>query len=74
MLDAIDAKCAENVSFMAWVADLEKLMSEWDAKHNNLPYTLPLSDSTGLRVRLDSFEDGMTPRDAFASDQSYWEE
>ena len=74
MLDAIDTKCAANGSFMAWIGKLETLMREWDTKHGNLPYTLPLSYSTGLRVWLDSFEDGMTPQDAFASDRSYWEE
>ena len=61
-------------TFDQWVTDLERIMGEWDAKHGNLPYTLPLRDSTGLDCWRDGFDNDYTPQEAFESDQSYWEE
>lgn len=75
--------CAETdlsddaASFLTWLLDLEKIMTDWQAAHGNLPYDLPLDlDMTNGNVLCwrDSYDDGMTPQEAFASDQSYWEE
>lgn len=60
--------------FAEWIGNLESIMREWDAKHGNLPYTLPLSESTGLDCWHDAFADEMTPQETFDSDQSYWEQ
>jgi len=61
------------MAWQQWLDHLESIMREWDAKHGNLPYALPLAESTGLDCWRDSYDDGMTPADAFASDQSHWE-
>lgn len=74
MLDAIDAKYANDAPFLAWVKSVETLMAEWDGRYHNLPYTLPLEDSTGLACWHDCYSDGMAPQQAFESDQSHWEE
>ena len=60
-------------TFDQWVTELERIMEEWDSEYGNLPYTLPLKASTGLGCWRESFEDGMSPAEAFASDQNYWE-
>ena len=62
--------------FMAWIGELEKLMQAWGDKHcdGGTPYSLPLANSTGLSYWHDGYADGMTPQEAFDSDQSYWEE
>lgn len=60
-------------TFDQWITELEHVAGEWDAKHGNLPYTLPLRDSTGVGCWHDFFEDGLTPQEAFDSDQSHWD-
>ena len=70
-------ECIISVTFKDWLASLETVMREWDAKHGNLPYTLPLTgvDNEGnVLCWKDSYDDGMTPEEAFASDRTYWEE
>jgi len=52
-------------------------MREWDAAHGNLPYELPLDraeDNGNVLCWKDSYDDGMTPAQAFDSDKTYWEE
>ena len=68
---------ARDTVFVVWLAELEKIMGEWDAKYGNLPYALPLDraeDNGNVCCWRDSYDDGMTPQQAFESDQSYWEE
>lgn len=70
-------ECTVGVTFKDWLASLEAIMRDWDAKHGNLPYTLPLTDTDNEGNVLcwkDSYDDGMTPEEAFASDRTYWEE
>lgn len=70
-------ECTVSVTFNDWLASLEAIMRDWQAKHGNLPYKLPLSDAENEGNVLcwkDSYDDGMTPEEAFASDRTYWEE
>lgn len=67
----------DTCDFREWVDKLEEIMRKWDAKHGNLPCGLPLDrdpTSGNLLCWKDSFDDGMSPQEAFDSDQSYWEE
>lgn len=61
-------------TFDQWVTELEHIASVWRDKNGNLPYRLPLCDSTGLECWRIHFDDDMTPQQAFDSDQSYWAE
>lgn len=68
---------AMGVPFSEWMDELEGLMRDWHAKHGNLPYDLPLDraeDNANICCWRDSYDDGMTPEEAFASDRAYWEE
>ena len=69
-----DEPLASNPEFDQWMGRLEDIMLDWRRKHGNLPYGLPLHKSTGLECWHTSFVDGMSPQEAFDSDQSYWEE
>lgn len=65
------------VKFARWMKDLERIAADWDAKHGNLPYRLPLSDermSTGTACWRGMYDDGMTPIEAFEEDQAAWSE
>ena len=67
----------KTVTFDIWLIELESLMTEWHRKYGNLPYELPLDktpDAGNVLCWKDSFDDGMTPEEAFASDRQYWEE
>ena len=55
-------------AFLLWVAELEKEMVAFSRDSGYLPYDLPLAKSTGLTCWHQSYEDGMTPEEAFASD------
>ena len=57
---------------LATEADLERIMQEWDLVYGNLPYTLPLLDSTGLECWKCFYIDGYTPEHTFAEDQQAW--
>lgn len=70
---ANDKVIAKDTEFMAWIGQLEDVLKEWGRKHGEVPYGLPLSESTGLSCWYDSFRDDMTPQEAFDSDRSYWE-
>lgn len=62
-------------TFSEWLGILESIMRAWDEKHGNLPYTLPLTHDENEGNRLcwkDSYDDGMTPQEAFDADQMYW--
>jgi hypothetical protein len=68
---------ATGATFNQWLDILEGLMREWDAAHGNLPYELPLDraeDNGNVLCWKDSYDDGMTPGQAFDSDKTYWEE
>lgn len=58
--------------FSFWVHELERIMQKWDATHGNLPYRLPLADSTGLECWQEAFDDGMSPQEAFDEDRHCW--
>jgi hypothetical protein len=63
--------------FSTWLDQLEAIMRSWHEKHGNLPYALPLVRDPKCEAVIswrDSYDDGMTPQQAFESDQSYWEE
>ncbi len=70
-----DEQYANDAEFLAWVAELEVVISEWATKHcdGESPYGGPLAESTGLDCWHIYFTDGDTPDDAFATDRSYWE-
>jgi len=67
-----DAKLAADADFMKWIADLEKVIREWEGKYGNLPYEIPLSESTGLWCWHIYYANEFSPEDAFAEDQTYW--
>ena len=76
MGDIVEPK-TQDQGFLPWLDALEKIMTDWHAKHGNLPYELPLDRdlvSGNNLCWMDSFDDGMTPQEAFDSDLSYWEE
>jgi hypothetical protein len=74
---AADPHTGGKLTFEMWLDALEVIMKAWDDKHGNLPYDLPL-ERTGhpgnVNSWRDSYDDGMTPQEAFDSDQTYWEE
>ncbi len=67
-----DNRVADRVFADEWLPELERLMAEWDGKYGNLPYALPLRDSTGLDCWREMFDDGLTPERAFGEDQQAW--
>lgn len=72
-----DRHGAQDQAFREWLGELNTLMTAWHEKHGNLPYELPINTKANEDNALawrDSFDDGMTPQEAFDVDQSYWEE
>lgn len=67
-----DNRKADRVFSDEWLPELESIMQDWDRSWSNLPYSLPLKDSTGLDCWRDMFDDGLTPEQAFAEDQLCW--
>jgi hypothetical protein len=67
-----DAKLAGDADFMKWIADLEQVMRDWGAKYGNVPYEIPLAESTGLWCWHPYYADDYSPEDAFSEDQTYW--
>lgn len=63
---------ADDAKWQEWLTELERIMGEWDSKYHNLPYTLPLRDSTGLDCWAEFYNDGYTPERAFGEDQQAW--
>ena len=63
-------KIPDKVFADEWLPALQAIMSTWDEKYGNLPYELPLGD---FRCWRDSYDDGMSPQEAFDSDQTYWD-
>ena len=62
-------------TFEAWIVDLEKLMDDWGEKNDGRPYgDGSLAETTGLKCWLSYYKDGYSPHDAFAEDQTYWED
>lgn len=62
-------------TFESWIADLEKIMDDWGAKHDGRPYgDGPLAETTGLKAWRGYYDDGYSPQDAFSEDQTYWED
>ena len=69
-----DKPLLNDAAFMAWIADLERIMCEFGDKNDGHPYGGPLVESTGLKSWHDGyFVEGYTPQYAFAEDRSYWE-
>lgn len=59
--------------FSDWMDKLEGLMDKFEAKHGQRPYSKPLAENTGLGCWYESFQDGMTPEEAFAADRDCWD-
>lgn len=64
---------ADDAAWPAWISEVERIAKAWDEKHGNYPYSLPLLQSTGHENWRDTFDDGMTPQEAFDEDQKHWE-
>lgn len=61
-------------TFEAWIADLEKIMDDWKAKHGERPYgDGTLAATTGLECWQGYYDDAYSPQAAFSEDQSYWD-
>ncbi len=67
-----DPHTGGKLTFEMWLDQLEGHMRGWDAQWGNLPYLLPLADSTGLDCWREMYDDGMSPLDAFWEDQNAW--
>jgi hypothetical protein len=62
-------------TFELWIAELEKKMDDWAAKHGGRPYgDGSLAETTGLECWQGYYDDGYSPSAAFSEDQSYWDE
>lgn len=68
-----DNRVADLVFEDMWLPALEQAMREWDRAHGNLPYKLPLSQSTGIACWREMFDDGLTPDEALREDQRAWQ-
>ncbi len=68
-----DEPLVRNAEFMEWMADLEKIVASFGEQHEGHPYGGPLIKSTGLWCWLPYFDDGYSPKEAFAEDRSYWD-
>lgn len=68
-----DKPLLNDAAFMAWIADLERIMTEFGERNDGHPYGGPLVESTGLKSWRGYFEDGYTPQHAFDEDATYWE-
>ena len=71
---ATDPRTGGKLTFDMWMDLLEAIMRDWQTSWGNLPYSLPLADSTGLDCWRDSYDDGLSPLDAFHADQECWED
>ena len=71
---ATDPHHSGKLTFDMWIERLETIMGEWERQWGNLPYTLPLKESTGLACWLEMYDDGLTPLHAFWEDQESWSE
>lgn len=63
---------SDDAKWQAWITELEGIMAEWDRAWGNLPYKLPLKDSTGHECWREYFDDDYSPERAFYDDQSCW--
>lgn len=63
---------AEDAKWQSWLSELERIMGEWQAAWGNLPYKLPLRESTGLDCWREYYDDEYTPERTFYDDQSAW--
>ncbi|MGI9296394.1 MAG: hypothetical protein ACR2QC_00675 [Gammaproteobacteria bacterium] len=57
-------------AFADWVDELEQVILSFEKKSGWRPYDIPLAVSTGLACWREWYDDGMTPQEAFESDQS----
>ena len=72
---ALEGATPDFAAWESWLSELERIMRAWDDKHGNLPYSLPLTSGEHEGNRLcwmDSYDDGMTPQEAFDEDLTYW--
>jgi len=67
-----DSHTGGKLTFEMWIEQLESIMREWITHWENLPYRLPLADSTGLDCWRDMYDDGISPIEAFWADQESW--
>lgn len=69
-----DLKYAQDEKFMAWIFELENVMQQFDHDFPGCsPYGLPLMTSTGWECWRQSYDEGMSPREAFNSDYQNWD-
>lgn len=61
--------------FGTWIAQLEHIVRDYGQKHLNgdVPYGIPLRESTGLLCWHEMFAEGTTPREAFEADRECWD-
>lgn len=67
-----DNRVADRMFADEWLPALEQVMRDWDTSWGNLPYTLPLAESTGIDCWREMFDNGLLPDDAFFEDQNSW--
>ena len=69
---ATDPHTGGKLTFDMWMERLEAIMREWERAWGNLPYKLPLAESTGLDCWREMYDDGHSPQAAFWEDQESW--
>lgn len=61
-------------TFEAWIAELEAIMDDWGKKHEGRPYgNGTLAETTGLSCWMQSYDEGLSPQDAFDEDRDCWD-
>ncbi len=71
---ATDSVHGGKLTFETWIIAVEDLLKKHEARfgrHAN-PYTLPLSDSTGHDVWIESYNNGFSPEEALSEDMRHW--
>ncbi|MDX2308105.1 MAG: hypothetical protein NW216_07700 [Hyphomicrobium sp.] len=62
---ATDPHHGGELTFEMWLKRLDDVMRDWQTSWGNLPYILPLADSTGLDCWREMYDYGLSPQDAF---------
>lgn len=71
---ATDPVHGGKLTFEMWISAVEDLLKKHEARfgQHSIPYTLPLSDSTGHDVWIKGYNDGFSPEEALSEDMRHW--
>lgn len=69
----MDKPLVADAKFVAWMAELEKIVGDFGEKHEGHPYGAPLAKSTGLDCWHDYYTSDYSPQAAFDEDRTYWD-